>query len=88
MTAGSGAGKEPYGSSPVESTLSIGVGPIVAPAEVTPRLAFVGSVYSLVAVAVVGSLLAARRRRARWSGLVLLTLYALSYLVVVRAGNV
>ena len=75
------------GSSLVDSTLSIGVGPIVAPAEVTPRLAIVGSVYSLVAVAVVGSLLAARRRHDRWSALVLLALYAFSYVVVIRAGG-
>jgi cation:H+ antiporter len=75
------------GSSLVDSTLSIGAGPIVAPAEVTPRLAVVGSVYSLVAVAIVGSLLAARRRHDRSSALVLLALYAFSYVVVVRAGG-
>jgi cation:H+ antiporter len=75
------------GSSMVDATLSIGAGPIVAPAAVTPRFAIVGSVYSLVAVAVVGSLLAARRRHDRWSGLVLLAIYALSYFVVIRAGG-
>lgn len=75
------------GSSLVDSTLSIGVGPIVAPAEVTPRFAVVGSLYSLVAVAVVGSLLVARRRHDRSSGAVLLALYALSYAVVVRIGD-
>ncbi len=73
------------GSSLVDSTLSIGAGPVVAPAEVTPRLAVVGAVYSLVAVAVVGLLLAARRRHDRWSAIVLFALYAFSYLVLIRA---
>jgi cation:H+ antiporter len=73
------------GSSLVDSTLSIGAGPLVAPAEVTPRLAVVGSVYTLVAVAIVGALLAARRRHDRLSAAVLIGLYALSYLVLIRA---
>ncbi len=70
------------GSSLVDSTLSIGVGPIVAPAEVTPRLALAGAGYTFLAVAVVGALLAGRRRHDRFSGIVLLGLYALAYLVV------
>jgi cation:H+ antiporter len=74
------------GSSLVDATLSIGVGPLVAPAEVTPRLAVVGSVYTLVAVAVVGTLLAARRRHDRATGLVLVALYAFSYVVLIEAA--
>ncbi|MGI9111201.1 MAG: sodium:calcium antiporter [Gaiellaceae bacterium] len=73
------------GSSMIDATLSIGIGPIVAPAEVTPRLAVVGSLYALVAVAIVGALLAARRRHDRVSGIVLMSLYALAYVVLVRA---
>ncbi len=73
------------GSSLVDSTLSIGIGPLVAPAEVTPRLAIVGSVYALVAVAVVGGVLAARRRHDRGSGILFVALYLLAYLVVIRA---
>lgn len=71
------------GSSMIDVTLSIGIGPIVAPAEVTPRLAVVGSVYALAAVAVVGGLLVARRTHDRWSGLVLVGLYALAYVVLI-----
>jgi cation:H+ antiporter len=71
------------GSSLVDSTLSIGIGPIVAPAEVTPRLAVIGSLYALGAVAVVTGLLVARRRHDRLSGLVLLGLYALAYVVLI-----
>ncbi|MHB1241820.1 MAG: sodium:calcium antiporter [Gaiellaceae bacterium] len=73
------------GSSLVDATLSIGVGPIVAPAEVTPRLAVVGTIYALVAVAAVGTLLAVRRRHDRRSGAVLVGLYALAYVVLVSA---
>ena len=74
------------GSSLVDSTLSIGAGPAVAPAEVTPRLAIVGSLYSLIAVGLVGLLLAARRRHDRASAAVLLGLYALSYVVLISAS--
>src|SRR5919109_3723642 len=42
------------GSSLVDSTLSIGAGPLVAPADVTPRLALTGTFYTLAAVAGVG----------------------------------
>ena len=74
------------GSSLVDSTLSIGAGPTVAPAEVTPRLAIVGSAYSLIAVGLVGLLLASRQRHDRRSGAVLLGLYALSYVVIISAS--
>lgn len=74
------------GSSLVDSTLSIGVGPLVAPAEVTPRLAVVGSVYALAAVAVVGSVLTARRRHDRRSGILFVALYLLAYVVLIGAS--
>jgi cation:H+ antiporter len=73
------------GSSMIDATLSIGVGPIVEPAPVTARLAVVGALYTLAAVGVVGALLVARRRHDRLSGPVLVSLYALSYVVIVAA---
>jgi cation:H+ antiporter len=73
------------GSSMIDATLSIGVGPIVEPAPVTARLAVVGALYTLAAVGVVGALLVARRRHDRVSGPVLISLYALSYVVIVAA---
>jgi cation:H+ antiporter len=73
------------GSSLIDATLSIGIGPIVAPAEVTARLAVIGSVYTFIAVLVVGALLAARRRHDRISGALLVGLYALSYVVIIAA---
>ncbi len=74
------------GSSMIDATLSIGIGPLVAPAEVTPRLAIAGSVYALAAVAVVGTVLAVRKRHDRFSGIVLMGLYALAYVVLIRAA--
>jgi cation:H+ antiporter len=75
------------GSSLVDSTLSIGAGPAVAPADVTTRLAVVGTVYTLAAVAAVGTLLAVRRRHDRASAVVLFGLYALSYAVLLGLGH-
>lgn len=75
------------GSSLVDSTLSIGAGPVVAPAGVTTRLAVVGTLYTLVAVAAVGAVLAARRRHDRLSAAVLFGLYALSYGVLLELGR-
>ena len=75
------------GSSLVDSTLSIGAGPLVAPAAVTARLALVGILYTCVAVAAVGAVLASRRKHDRLSAGVLFGLYALSYAVVLRLGE-
>ncbi len=71
------------GSSLIDSTLSIGIGPFVAPAAVTTRLAVTASLYTLVAVALVGVLLAVRRRHDRRSAAVLMSLYVLSYFVLI-----
>lgn len=75
------------GSSLVDSTLSIGAGPVVAPADVTTRLAVVGSLYTLAAVAIVGAVLASRRRHDRSSAAVLIGLYALSYVILLGLGR-
>ena len=73
------------GSSLIDATLSVGVGPLLFPAEVTPRLAVVGSLYALAAVAAVGALLVLRRRHDRRSAAVLFGLYALAYVVLIGA---
>jgi cation:H+ antiporter len=75
------------GSSLVDSTLSIGVGPLVAPADVTTRLAVVGTVYTLVAVGGVGLILGLRRRHDRLSATVLMSLYLLSYGILLGVGR-
>jgi cation:H+ antiporter len=71
------------GSSLVDATLSIGVGPIVVPGDVTTRLAVTGAVYTAIAIAVVGTLLGARKVHDRFSAPVLLGLYALAYVVLI-----
>ncbi len=73
------------GSSLIDATLSIGIGPIVAPAAVTARLAVVGSLYALVAVAIVGTILSVRRLHDRRSAAACFALYLLAYLVVTGA---
>ena len=75
-----------FGSSLVDSTLTVGVGGLVAPAEVTVGLAVTGAIYSLLAVAVVGAVLAARGRHDRWSGITFVGLYALAYAVLIVAA--
>ncbi len=73
------------GSSLVDATLSIGIGPIVAPADVTARFAVVGSLYALAAVVLVGSVLMWRRRHDRRSAAVCFAAYLLAYVVVIGA---
>ncbi|HEX7255043.1 MAG TPA: hypothetical protein VF236_03875 [Gaiellaceae bacterium] len=75
------------GSSLVDSTLSIGAGPVVAPADVTARLALVGCLYTLVAIVAVGAVLVARRRHDRVSAAALFGLYGLSYAVLLELGR-
>ena len=70
----------------MDSTLSIGIGPAVAPAEVTARLAIVACLYTLVAIVAVGTILCARRLHDRLSAAVLFALYALSYGVLLELG--
>lgn len=70
------------GSSLVDATLSVGIGPLVRPGVLSGHLALVAVLYALAAVAVVGGLLAMRRRVDRWSAAVLLSLYGASYLLV------
>jgi cation:H+ antiporter len=75
------------GSSLIDSTLSIGIGPLVAPADVTTRLALVGTVYTLVAVGGVGLILGLRRRHDRLSATVLMSLYLFSYGILLGVGR-
>jgi len=73
------------GSSLVDATLSIGIGPIVQPAPVTARIAVVATLYTALAVAAIATLLLVRRRHDRFSAPVLIGLYALSYIVLISA---
>ena len=74
-----------FGSSLVDATLTVGIGGLVAPADVTAGLAVTGAIYSLLAVGVVGGLLAVRQRHDRFSGAVFIGLYAFAYVVLLVA---
>jgi cation:H+ antiporter len=73
------------GSSLIDATLSIGIGPLVAPAAVTAGLAVTAALYTLGATGVVGALLGGRRRHDRRSMAVLIGLYLLAYAVLLSA---
>jgi cation:H+ antiporter len=68
------------GSSFVDSTLSIAIGPLIAPVAITASLALKGSAIAAVAVAIVVTVLAVRRRHDRISGVVLILIYLSFYL--------
>ncbi len=74
------------GSSLVDATLSIGIGPLVAPAGVTARLAVIGSLYALAAILLVGAVLVWRRRHDWKSAAVCMAAYLLAYAVVIGLG--
>ena len=73
------------GSSLADSMLSVGVGPLVAPAEVSARLGVIAAVYSAAAVAIAGVLLSLRRRHDRVSACILIGLYLFAYVVLISA---
>lgn len=73
------------GASFVDSSLSIGIGPLVAAAPVTGEAAIPGIAYALVATVVATLLLATRGRHDRRSSVLLLALYALAYVLVLGA---
>ncbi len=68
-----------FGSSMVDATLSIGIGPLVAPTLVTADLAVRGSIAAAVVIGLATLLLAARGRHTVATGIALLLLYAAFY---------
>lgn len=69
------------GSSFVDSTLSIAVGPLIAPVAVTTALVVPGSLLAAFVITLVVVLLSLRRRHDRVSGATLLALYAVFYVL-------
>ncbi len=74
-----------FGSSLVDATLSIGVGPIIAPTAITTGLALRGGFGALLAVGAVTLLLGLRRHHTRVTGAILLLLYAGVYVLLLAA---
>lgn len=73
-----------FGSSLVDATLSIGIGPIVAPTLITSDFAVRGSLLAMAAVAAVTLLLTLIRRHDWKTGFVLLMIYAATYVVLLN----
>jgi cation:H+ antiporter len=74
-----------FGSSLIDATLSIGIGPLIAPTAVSAGLAVRGGLAALAAAAIVTLVLGIRRRHSRLTGALLLALYAGLYVVVLNA---
>jgi cation:H+ antiporter len=70
------------GSSFVDATLSIGIGPILFPALVTANLAVFGSVVAIGALALAGAIVSVRATHDWISGVALLLVYAGVYLLL------
>jgi cation:H+ antiporter len=70
------------GASFADATLSIGIGPLIAPTAVTAALAVRGALAALVAVVIATALLAFARRHDWRTGLLLLVTYGALFVVV------
>jgi cation:H+ antiporter len=66
----------------LDATLSIGIGPLIAPTAVTADLALRGAFMALGGVFLASLLLWGRKRHDRWSGALLLLIYASSYVLL------
>lgn len=71
------------GSSFVDSTLSISVGPLVAPTAITASLAVRGALIGATMVGAVVVLLSLTRQHSRWTGAGCLGLWILAYVLLV-----
>lgn len=67
------------GSCLVDATLSVGIGPLIFPTMVTAALAVRGAVIAMVVMFLAGAIIWIRRRHDRWSGVLLLMIYAAVY---------
>lgn len=75
-----------FGSSLVDSTLALGLGPLLFPTAVTATYGLVAGLAAAPMILCVTLVLAVRRRHDRWSGILLLVLYASFYPVMLGLG--
>jgi len=71
------------GSCLVDATLSIAIGPLIAPTAVTAAFAVRGAIIAMVVMALATAVVGFRRRHDRWSGVFLLLLYGAVYIVFI-----
>ena len=72
------------GSSFVDASLSIGIGPALAPTPVDGSLALRGALATMAALAAVGLIVGSRRTHDRFSGALLIGVYAGVYVLLLR----
>ncbi|MDH3735008.1 MAG: hypothetical protein OEU54_15880 [Gemmatimonadota bacterium] len=70
------------GSSFVDATLSIGIGPLLFPTAVTASLAVTGSLAAMAGIALIAMLLALSRRHNRFTGAIFIGIYVSLYFVM------
>lgn len=73
------------GASFIDSTLSIGVGPLIAPIAVTSSLVMTGSLVAATAVGIVSLVLAMRGKHSWATGIPFILLYVVLYAVLLAA---
>jgi cation:H+ antiporter len=71
-----------FGACLMDSTLSIGAGPLIAPTAVTADLAVRGSHLAIAAMILASLMIWGRRRHDRLSGAVLVAMYAAAYVIM------
>lgn len=75
-----------FGSSIVDASLSIGIGPLIAPTAITASLAVVSSLGGVVTMLAIAGLMSRFERHNAWTGLALIGLYAAFYPVLLLLG--
>ena len=70
------------GATFIDSTLSIGIGPLIAPVLVTPSLVVVGSVGAAVAIGLVAGILALRGKHDWRTGILFILIYLAFYFLL------
>jgi len=72
----------PFGSSFVDTTLSLGVGPLIAPIAVSAGVSVAGWLVAAAAVGLAVLVLVQRREHTRVSGAVLVFIFLVAYFLI------
>ncbi len=73
------------GSNLIDTTLSVGIGPLLFPISVSLGYALTAILYTFIATFIMIALMSFRKKLDKWTALVAIGLYLLSYLVVTHA---
>jgi cation:H+ antiporter len=77
-----------FGASLLDSSLSIGIGPLIAPTAISADLAVASALGGAGALLIIAALMSRFERHNRWTGLALLALYAAFFplLLIIESG--